>query len=107
VTITTGQPATVEVTLSQNAVVTGKLVDPAGHPLADLPVVVIADAGDGHAKVQIDGPPLTSGPDGSFRIEAKAGKSMLLVMLQPKPFHQTGLLLEAGKVTDLGAVTVP
>ena len=33
-------------------------------------------------------------------------RSLLLVLLQPKPFHRGGLQLEAGKTLDLGAIAI-
>ncbi len=106
VTVVVGQPATIDVTLVENAIVIGKLVDPAGHPLANLPIAVVPDSGDGRLQVSLSGPPPTSAADGSFRVETKAGKSALLVLIQPRPFHRAGLQLEAGKTLDLGTVTV-
>lgn len=46
-----------------------------------------------------------SGPDGSFRIETKAVKGVLVVLIQPV-FTRKGLVLEAGKTLDLGTVKV-
>lgn len=106
VKVVAGQPTTVEVVLAPNAIVIGKLVDAAGKPAGGLPVAVIPDAGDGHMRISLSGPPLTSGPDGTFRIEAKAGKSGLIVMTPPAPTTRMGLVLEAGKTLDVGTVTV-
>ncbi|CAN5920969.1 hypothetical protein BH11MYX3_BH11MYX3_04860 [soil metagenome] len=101
-----GQPATVDIPLVANAIVIGKLVDPQGKPLVDVGLALIPDSGDGRVKLSMDGPPPTSGADGSFRLEAKAGKSILLAMTPPRPFTKRGLTLEAGKTLDLGNVTV-
>ena len=101
-----GQPATVDILLVANAIVIGKLVDPQGKPLAGVGVVLVPDTGDGRVQLSLEGPPPTSGPDGSFRLEAKAGKAVLLAMTPPRPFTKRGLTLEAGKTLDLGAVTV-
>ena len=106
VRVVAGQPTTVEVVLAPNAIVVGKLVDAAGKPAGGLPVAVIPDAGDGHMRISLSGPPLTSGPDGTFRIEAKAGKSGLIVMTPPAPTTRMGLVLEAGKTLDVGTITV-
>src|SRR5262249_29948289 len=96
----------VEITLTANAVVVGKLVDPAGKALGGLPITIIPDAGDGKLRVEMSGPPPTSNPDGSFRLEAKAGPSALLVLMAPRPFSKRGLVLEAGKTLDVGTITV-
>jgi hypothetical protein len=101
-----GSAASVEITLAANAIVIGKLVDASGKPAGGLPVTIIPDHGDGQMRVELTGPPLTSNPDGSFRLEAKAGPSILLVMTPPRPTSKRGLNLEAGKTTDVGTVTV-
>ena len=49
----------------RNAIVIGKLVDPAGKPLGGLPVAVIPDASDGSLRIELSGPPPMSGPDGT------------------------------------------
>lgn len=101
-----GQTASVDIVLAANAIVVGKLVDPAGKPLAGLPVAVIPDAKDGTQRVELTGPPPTSGPDGSFRLEAKAGPSTILILVPPRPVSKDGLVLEAGKTLDVGPITV-
>ena len=106
VTVEPGKPATVDVTLVANAVVVGKLVNPQGKPLANVGVALIPDSGDGRVRLSMDGPPPTSGADGSFRLEAKAGKSILFAMTPPRPFTKRGLELVAGKTLDLGTVSV-
>ena len=104
VTVVAGQAATVDVALAANAVVTGKLVDGTGKPGAHLAYTIIDDAGDGHMAISLEGPPPTTGDDGGFRIESKPGKKIFVVMTQPRPFAKRGLVLEAGKTLDLGAV---
>jgi hypothetical protein len=99
------QTATVEITLAANAIVVGKLVDAGGKPLAGLPVAVIPDTG-GPMRVELRGPPLTSNADGTFRVEAKAGPSILMVLAPPQPTSKKGLNLQAGKTLDVGAITV-
>jgi hypothetical protein len=98
--------ATLDITLASNAVVIGKLVDPAGSPIAGQAVALVADTGDGRVQIQLEGPPPTTGPDGSFRIEHSAEKAILIVMRQPRPFTRRGLVLEAGKTLDLGTITI-
>jgi hypothetical protein len=99
-------PATVAIALAAHAVVIGKLVDPSGAPLAGQAVALTPDRGDGRLEVRFDGPPPTTGPDGSFRIEHRAGPCALMVMRQPQPFTRRGLQLIAGQTLDLGTITV-
>jgi hypothetical protein len=106
VKVAAGQTASVDITLGGNAIVVGKIVDGAGKPVANVPVAVAPDAGDGQARLAITGPPPTSGPDGAFRLEAKPGPSMFVAIVHPKPAMRRGVVLEAGKTTDLGAIVV-
>jgi protocatechuate 3,4-dioxygenase beta subunit len=106
VTVVAGKPTSVDIVLAANAIVIGKLVDPAGKPLSGLALTVVPDLGDGHTRVSISGPPPTSGPDGTFRIEAKAGKSGLVVLSPGATTNRMGLVLEAGKTLDVGTITV-
>lgn len=98
-------PATVEITLAPNAIVIGTIVDGAGKPMAGVPVTVAEQEG-GMVKLSISGPPPTSGPDGRFRLEHKAGTSALVVMVPPQPIMKRGLVLEPGKTLDVGEVRV-
>ncbi|HEY5948604.1 MAG TPA: carboxypeptidase regulatory-like domain-containing protein, partial [Kofleriaceae bacterium] len=104
VKVVADQTATVEVTLAANAIVVGRLVDAAGKPVGGAPLAIIPDTGQ--VRVELNGPPLTSNPDGTFRLEAKAGLSLLMVLTQPRPTMKPGLKLEAGKTLDVGAITV-
>jgi hypothetical protein len=106
VTVVAGQPAAIEITLAANAVVVGRLVDAAGKPAPGLPLVIVPDTGDGRMRVSIEGPPPTSDADGAFRLDAKAGPSILMVMTPPQPVSRKGLNLEAGKTLDVGTITV-
>ncbi len=106
VTVEPGKPASVEIALAANAIVTGKLVDAAGKPVGGIPVVVIPDQGEGRMQIRIEGPPTTSGPDGTFKIEGKAGPSIVVAMTPPTPTTKKGLVLEPGKTVDIGALTV-
>jgi hypothetical protein len=96
----------VDIALAANATVIGKLVDPSGKPLGGLPVAVIPDANNGQLSVSLSGPPPTSNPDGTFRIEAKAGLSAVIVLIPPRPVSKKGLMLEPGKTLDAGTITV-
>lgn len=105
VTVEPAKPATVEISLAANAIVTGKLVDGAGKPVAGIPVVVVPAKPGGRLEVRIEGPPTMSAPDGTFRLEAKAGPSVFLAMSPPSPTKKD-VQLEPGKTIDLGSVTV-
>ncbi len=105
VEVAAGTPATIEVTLAANAIVVGTIVDAAGKPLGGVPVTLVEQAGN-EVRVSISGPPPTSGPDGRFRLEHKAGPSALVVLVPPRPTVKRGLVLEAGKTLDLGEVRV-
>jgi protocatechuate 3,4-dioxygenase beta subunit len=105
VDVTAGTPATVAITLAANAIVVGTLVDSAGKPLANQPLALITDHGDGHLQLQLDGPPTTTGPDGRFRLEHRP-EPTTLVVIRPRPFSKSGLVLTAGQTLDLGTITV-
>ncbi len=106
VVVAPNTPTTVDVSLVANAVVVGTIVGPGGKPMADVPVVVIDDTGDGKMRVSIEGPPPTSGPDGKFRIERKAGKGTLILLGMQPPVMKPGLVLEEGKTLDVGAIQI-
>lgn len=106
VEIKPGEPARVDIALVANAIVVGTLVDAGGKPLAGVPVTVVPDEGEGRLRIMLSGPPPTSGPDGKFRVEHKAGPSVLVVMTPPSPITKRGLALEAGKTLDVGQVRV-
>ena len=106
VTVTPNQPATVDITLAANAIVIGTLVNTTGKPIAGQAVALVPDSGDGRLQIQLEGPPPTTGPDGSFRLEHRAEPCILIVMRPPRPFTMRGLQLEAGKTLDLKTITV-
>jgi hypothetical protein len=99
-----GQPASVEINLAANAVVIGTVVDTEGKPAAGVPVTIVPDAADGRFQISLSGPPPTTNPDGTFRLEAKAGPSALAVMVPPQPVIKRGLALIAGQTFDAGTV---
>jgi hypothetical protein len=106
VTVPPNQPATLDLTLAANAVVIGKLVDATGQPAANQAIALIPDSGDGRLQLRLEGPALTTAPDGSFRLEHRAERCALLVLRPPRPFTRPGLALEAGKTLDLGTITL-
>jgi len=106
VTVSATDNTTVDITLVQNGTITGKLADADGKPMPDLPVVVVPAPKDGILKVQISGLPLTSGPDGSFRLDSKPGDMMVVVMGGHGPLARTPVTVEAGKTVDLGTTTI-
>jgi hypothetical protein len=106
VTVVADQAATVDIVLAANATVVGRLVDPAGKPLPGVGVLVVPDAGGGHAQVSVEGMPPASAADGSFRVEAKAGPSVIVVLSQPTPTLKKGIALQAGQTFDAGTITV-
>jgi protocatechuate 3,4-dioxygenase beta subunit len=107
VTVTPNQPATLDLTLTANAVVIGKLVDATGKPVAGQAISLVPDSGDARLQLRVEGPAPTTAPDGSFRLEHRAERCALLVMRPPRPFTRRGLALEAGKTLDLGTITLP
>ena len=106
VTVIAGQPATVAITLRANAVVVGRVVDAGGQPVAGVGVTLMPDEGPGKLRISMEGPPPTSGPDGSFRIEHPAGARVLVVLTEPRPVLKRGLVLEAGNTLDVGAIAI-
>jgi hypothetical protein len=108
--VKSGEPASVALTLTANAIVIGTLVDPAGAPLAGVAVLLQADREEAEPSVMLSGPPMTTGPDGRFRLEHPAERSVLIVLgsdpMHSRPFWKRGLALERGKTLDLGVVTV-
>ncbi|HSR98463.1 MAG TPA: carboxypeptidase regulatory-like domain-containing protein [Kofleriaceae bacterium] len=106
VEVVPNEPATVDIKLASNAIVVGQLVDGSGHPVAGQAVALVPDSGDGRLQIALEGPPPTTGPDGRFRLEHRPGKSVLIVLRQPRPFTRRGLVLEAGKTLDLGAIAL-
>ena len=94
------------ITLSANAVVIGKVTDPAGKPLGGIPVTTVPDDNSGAVRVSLSGPPPQTQPDGTFRIETKAGTVVVVAMVPPRPVTKRGVVLEAGKTTDAGTLVV-
>ena len=105
VAVAPNQPTTLDIALAANAIVTGKLVDAAGRPVADQAITLIADSGDERLGIRTEGVAPTTAADGSFRLEQRAGRFALVVLRSP-PFIKRGLALAAGKTFDLGTVAL-
>ncbi len=103
-TVIVNQPASVDLTLAANAVVIGKVVDGDGKPVAGVGVLTLPDDGGHGVSVRLDALPPSTGPDGSFRVEAKAGPTVLVLMTQPRPITRRGIVTEPGKTLDVGAI---
>jgi hypothetical protein len=106
VDVAAGTPATVDVTLEANAIVVGVIVDAAGKPMPGVPVAVVEQKDPRSLSISLSGAPPTSGPDGRFRLEHKAGPSAVIVLVPPQPISKRGLKLEAGKTLDVGEIRV-
>jgi hypothetical protein len=104
VQVAAGQPASVEIDLAANAVVIGTVVDTSGKPAGGVPVTIVPDDPGGRIQISLSGPPPTTNPDGTFRLEAKAGASALAVLVPPRPVIKRGLALIAGQTFDAGTV---
>jgi hypothetical protein len=96
----------VDISLTSNGVIIGKLVAKDGKPVPELGLAVVPDPGDGPAQIELHGPPPMSAADGSFRIEAKPGKVVLAVMTPGSPTTKRGLVVVAGETLDVGPVVV-
>jgi protocatechuate 3,4-dioxygenase beta subunit len=105
VAVAPNQPTALDIALAANAIVTGKLVDATGRPVADQAITLIADSGDERLEIRIEGVAPTTAADGSFRLEQRAGRFALVVLRSP-PFIKRGLALSAGKTFDLGTVAL-
>lgn len=102
VKVEAGHMASLDLVLSANAVVIGRLMSH-GAPAAHVPVVLVEDTGDGKLQVSLEGPPPETDDDGRFRLDTKPGKRTLVALISP-PFAKRGLVCEAGKTLDLGDV---
>ncbi len=104
--VVAGQTASVDITLAANAIVIGTVVDSSGQLVAGVPIAIVPASPDGRISVSLSGPPPTTGPDGRFRVETKAGPSALVAMVRPKPVVKNNLPLQAGQTYDVGNVVV-
>jgi protocatechuate 3,4-dioxygenase beta subunit len=102
VTVGAAENGNVDITLTSNGTIIGKLVDPDGKPMPDVGVTAIPDTGDGKIEIRLSGPAPTTGPDGSFSIPSKPGKMILIAMLRGAPVMKPGLVVQAGQTLDIG-----
>ena len=106
VTVGAGENASVDITLTSNGLIVGKLADADGKPMPDVGVTVIPDTGDGRIQIQLSAPPPTTGPDGSFSVPSKPGKMTLVAMLRGAPAMKRGLVVQAGQTLDIGTFVI-
>jgi hypothetical protein len=104
ITVAPGATATLDIALSVNGTVTGVVVDATGQPAGGMQVVVTRNDDQGSERIR---PPVTTGPDGRFRIAHAPGVGRLVV-LRPaqRPFVQRGFAIESGQVVDLGLIVI-
>jgi len=98
--------ASVDISLTSNGTIVGKLVDPDGKPLPDIGLAVVPDLGDGRLQISLNAPPPTSGPDGSFSVPSKPGKVVLVAMMRGAPASKPGLVVQAGQTLDIGTFVI-
>jgi len=105
VTIEAAKEQTVAIEIAEPGVVAGKVVDAAGAPIAGRLVVVMPRQPEGMMRIEIDGAPPTTAPDGSFRVPSEAGPRTLVVMGPQGPLVHQDVDVVAGKITELGTLT--
>jgi hypothetical protein len=105
VTIEAAKESTVAIEIQAPGVVIGKVLDGSGAPVAGHMVVVIPRQPEGQLAIELDGPPHTTGADGSFRVSSEAGPRTLIVMGPQGPLVMKDIEVVGGKTVDLGAVT--
>ncbi|HET9991267.1 MAG TPA: carboxypeptidase-like regulatory domain-containing protein, partial [Kofleriaceae bacterium] len=102
VTIGAAENGSVDITLTSNGTIVGKLVDVDGKPLPDIGITTIPDTGDGRIEIRLSGPAPTTGPDGGFSVPSKPGKMILIAMMHGAPAMKPGLVVQAGQTLDIG-----
>ena len=101
--------AHVDLTLAIGATISGKLVDKDGKPVADVGVVVVAgtsDGGDGKMNIKITNQPESSGPDGTFKVDTKPGKVILVILTGGGAPTTRRLTITDGQALDAGTITI-
>jgi hypothetical protein len=86
VTVEAGGTAEATIALQHFIIVTGRVVDAAGQPIAGLEAV-IGEGEDGRVSIMRDGsePTNATDADGRFEVECAAGKRVILFMQPGKP----------------------
>lgn len=104
VNVVEGATATLDIKLTSDGFVVGKLVDAAGKAVANAPVLVVAWQPPGTPQqITLSGPPPMSNPDGTFKVSAPAGKSTLLVLGGARTMH-SGFTVVSGQTMDVGSI---
>jgi hypothetical protein len=104
VNVVEGATATLDIKLTSDGFVVGKLVDAAGKAVANAPVLVVALQPPGTPQqITLSGPPPMSNPDGTFKVSAPAGKSTLLVLGGARTMH-SGFTVVSGQPIDVGSI---
>jgi len=105
-----GKTAQVAITLAGPTQVRGRLVDAAGAPVPNTPVLAITAraSDDDHGSYSYEGTPPTSGADGRFDFEVEAGNYELIVLGGPSSpvTPNRRFTAQSGQTVDLGDVTV-
>lgn len=104
VRVPTDQP--IDIALTPNGTVTGRVVDIAGNPVSGIGVALIADQPANQLSIELHEQPVTTGPDGRFSVAGQPG-TRTLVVLGSAPTAKRGLAVTAGKTLDLGDLVVP
>lgn len=102
VALEVGASSEVTIRMVDDAMVRGRLVDPAGAPVAGR-VVIVGERSD---EVSIFGPPERSGPDGRFAVASPAGPRRLMVLGPRGPLVMQDIEVAPGQALDLGDVVV-
>jgi hypothetical protein len=105
VTIEAAKESTVAIEIQAPGVVAGEVLDGSGAPVAGQMVVVIPRQPEGQLAIELDGPPHTTGADGSFRVRSEAGPRTLIVMGPQGPLVMKDVEVVGGDTVDLGTLT--
>lgn len=104
ITVTANAVATLDIQLASDGIVTGRLVDSAGKAVAGAPIVVVPEQAPGTPQqITLNGPPPMSKPDGSFKLTASAGPSVVLALGGP-PTSRGGIKVISGQTLDVGTI---
>ena len=98
--------AHVDLTLAVSAAITGKLVGADGAPIGGLGLVVVPDGGDGHMNIRVTNEPESSQPDGTFKVPAKPGKQILVVLTGGGAPTMKKVTVVDGQTADVGTIVV-